>query len=94
MSMSALGEPPHHAASSRRSAATPCRRHASFPSGRTHLRNQGLRASDSVVLNLAEGLPNRKKPMGKRHLRVALGSAAEAAVVPCGSQGSPAPKPA
>ena len=55
--------------------------HASFPSGRAHLRDQGLRASDSVVLNLAEGLPNRKKPMGKRHFRIALGSAAEAAVV-------------
>ncbi len=54
---------------------------ASFPAGRAHLRDQGLRAADSVLLNLAEGLPNRQANMGKRHFRIALGSAAEAAVV-------------
>ncbi len=54
---------------------------ARFPTGRAHLRDQGLRATDSVVLNLAEGLPNRREKMGKRHFRIALGSAAEAAAV-------------
>ena len=51
-------------------------RDANFGSGRTHLRDQACRASESVVLNIAEGRmlagSNQRK-----HYRIALGSAAE-----------------
>ena len=51
---------------------------ARFPAGRSHLRDQALRACDSVVLNLAEGmgrLPGSKARAN--HLRIAIGSAGE-----------------
>ena len=49
-----------------------------WPAGRSHLRDQALRASDSVVLNLAEGWERgRHTNAGKNHFRIARGSAAE-----------------
>ena len=50
---------------------------AGFPRGRSHLRDQGLRASDSVVCNIAEGCSKRGSVQGKGHLMTALGSAGE-----------------
>jgi four helix bundle protein len=49
---------------------------AKFPRGRTHLRDQGLRASDSVVCNIAEGI-TKGGAGGKQTLRTALGEAGE-----------------
>jgi four helix bundle protein len=48
-----------------------------WPAGMAHLKDQGTRAADSVVLNLAEGLARGGKP-GANHLRIAIGSAGEA----------------
>jgi four helix bundle protein len=48
-----------------------------WPPGMAHLKDQGTRAADSVVLNLAEGLSRGGKP-GANHLRIARGSAGEA----------------
>jgi four helix bundle protein len=48
-----------------------------WPPGMAHLKDQGTRAADSVVLNLAEGLSRGGKP-GTNHLRIAIGSAGEA----------------
>jgi four helix bundle protein len=48
-----------------------------WPAGMTHLKDQGTRAADSIVLNLAEGLSRGGKP-GANHLRIAMGSAGEA----------------
>jgi four helix bundle protein len=45
--------------------------------GRSHLRDQLVRAADSVVLNLAEGRA-RGGDAGRNHFRIATGSAAEA----------------
>jgi four helix bundle protein len=45
--------------------------------GRAHLRDQLVRATDSVVLNLAEGRA-RGGDAGRNHFRIATGSAAEA----------------
>jgi four helix bundle protein len=45
--------------------------------GRAHLRDQLVRAMDSVVLNLAEGRA-RGGAAGRNHFRIATGSAAEA----------------
>jgi len=45
--------------------------------GRAHLRDQLVRAADSVVLNLAEGRA-RGGDAGRNHYRIAAGSAAEA----------------
>ena len=41
---------------------------ASFPPGRSHLRDQGLRASDSVVLNLARSALASPRPDHWFHL--------------------------
>ncbi|WP_230469876.1 four helix bundle protein [Lujinxingia vulgaris] len=47
-----------------------------FPSGRSHLRDQTLRASESLLLNIAEGASHSGKSR-THHFRIALGSAAE-----------------
>jgi len=56
-----------------------------LPSGRSHLREQGMRAADSVVCNIAEGIS--KGPSGRagrNSLRIALGEAGElCAVLDC-----------
>ena len=52
-----------------------------FPAGRSHLRDQGLRASDSLVLNIAEGVARKGVKAGRNHLRIARGSAGECAAV-------------
>ena len=51
-----------------------------WPRGDGWLRDQAVRASGSVVLNLAEGLA-RGGDAGRNHLRIAMGSAAETAAV-------------
>lgn len=48
-----------------------------IPTGRSHLRDQILRAADSTVLHIAEGRA-RGGDAGRNHDRIALGSAAEA----------------
>ena len=53
---------------------------ARFPSGRDELRDQAVRASQSVVLNIAEG-SGRRGAARNNHLRIALGSAAELCAV-------------
>ncbi len=50
------------------------------PRGRASLKEQGCRAADSVVLNIAEGRA-RGGGAGKNHFRIALGSAAEVCAV-------------
>ena len=45
-----------------------------WPSPQNGLRDQGIRAADSVVLNIAEGL-GRGGKAGKNHFRIARGSA-------------------
>ncbi len=50
---------------------------AAFPRGRSNLRDQALRASDSVVCNIAEGCSKKGSVQGKGHLMTALGSAGE-----------------
>ncbi len=54
---------------------------AGFPRGRSHLRDQGLRASDSVVCNIAEGCSKKGTVGGKNQLLIALGSAGECCAV-------------
>ena len=54
---------------------------AVFPAGRAHLRDQGQRASDSVVCNIAEGASKRGSKAGRHSLRVALGEAGECCAV-------------
>ena len=49
---------------------------ARFGRDSADLRDQVVRASRSVVLNIAEGCARGGKP-GKNHFRIALGSAAE-----------------
>ena len=51
-----------------------------FPAGCADLRDQAVRASRSVVLNVAEGRA-RDGDAGRHHLRIALGSAAEVSAV-------------
>ena len=51
-----------------------------WPTGTSHLRDQGTRAADSMALNIAEGIGRGGKP-GRNHLRIAQGSAAEALAV-------------
>ena len=46
---------------------------------RSSLRDQLMRASESVVLNIAEGAQQQTGQMAKKHYRIALGSAAECA---------------
>ena len=53
---------------------------ARFPSRCADLTDQAVRASQSVVLNIAEGAA-RGGPAGKNHFRIALGSAAELTAV-------------
>ncbi len=50
------------------------------PRGRASLKDQGCRAADSIVLNIAEGR-GRGGGAGKNHFRIALGSAAELSAV-------------
>ena len=50
------------------------------PRGRASLKEQGCRAADSGVLNIAEGRA-RGGGAGKNHYRIALGSAAEVCAV-------------
>ena len=52
-----------------------------FPAPRRHLQDQLLRAVDSLVLNLAEGCGLEPGAARRHHLRIALGSAAEAHAV-------------
>ncbi len=52
-----------------------------FPRGRAHLREQGQRASDSVVCNIAEGASKRGTAAGRNSLRIALGEAGECCAV-------------
>jgi four helix bundle protein len=49
---------------------------ARFPRGEADLRDQAVRASRSVVLNIAEGC-SRGGRAARNHYRIALGSAAE-----------------
>jgi four helix bundle protein len=52
-----------------------------FPTYRKHLRDQLVRAADSVVLNIAEGMSKTSPDERRHHLSVAKGSAAEVAAV-------------
>jgi len=54
---------------------------AVFPPGRAHLKDQGQRASDSVVCNIAEGASKRGTKAGRNNLRIALGEAGECCAV-------------
>ena len=54
---------------------------AAFPRGRSNLRDQGVRAADSVVCNIAEGCSKKGTVAGKSHLLTALGSAGECCAV-------------
>jgi four helix bundle protein len=51
-----------------------------WPAGMAHLKDQGIRAADSVVLNIAEGSARGGRP-GQNHYRIAQGSAGEALAV-------------
>ncbi len=53
---------------------------ANFPAGMAPLRDQAVRASQSIVLNIAEGA-SRRGQAGRNHFRIALGSVAETAAV-------------
>ena len=49
-----------------------------WPRGRAHLKDQAVRAADSMILNLAEGWERgRYAAAGKNHFRIAKGSCAE-----------------
>ena len=50
---------------------------ASIASTRKHLRDQLVRAADSIVLNIAEGSGHPPGDARRNHYRIALGSAAE-----------------
>jgi four helix bundle protein len=52
-----------------------------FPIHRRHLRDQLVRAADSVVLNIAEGAGKGPGDSRRNHYRIAMGSAAEVAAV-------------
>ena len=56
-------------------------RSTTWPAGTAKLRDQGTRAADSVVLNIAEGRMRGGVRAGRNHYRIALGSAGEAAAV-------------
>ena len=47
-----------------------------FPSGRSNIKDQTIRASESMLLNIAEGASRSGKTRA-HHYRIALGSAAE-----------------
>jgi len=51
-----------------------------FPRGRAALRDQGQRAVDALVCNVAEGL-SKRNGAGKNALLIALGEAAECCAV-------------
>lgn len=53
----------------------------SLPPHRKHLRDQLVRAADSIVLNIAEGAGKGPGDSRRNHYRVALGSAAEVAAI-------------
>ena len=55
-------------------------RTARWPTGTSQLKDQGTRAADSMVLNIAEG-SGRRGAAGRNHLRIAHGSAAEVVAV-------------
>jgi four helix bundle protein len=49
-----------------------------YPQGRAHLKDQGIRAADSLVLNIAEGMGRgRQTKAGRNHFRIARGSLLE-----------------
>ena len=52
-----------------------------IPAYRKHLRDQLLRAADSVVLNIAEGAGHDPGESRRHHYRIAAASAAEVAAV-------------
>jgi four helix bundle protein len=52
-----------------------------LPAHRKHLRDQLVRAADSVVLNLAEGSGHPPGDARRNHYRIARGSAAEVAAI-------------
>lgn len=52
-----------------------------IPAQRKHLRDQLVRAADSVVLNIAEGAGREPGDARRNHFRIAAGSAAEVAAV-------------
>jgi four helix bundle protein len=52
-----------------------------IPSYRKHLRDQLVRAADSVVLNIAEGAGGQPGDARRNHFRIAAGSAAEVAAI-------------
>ena len=51
------------------------------PTARRHLRDQLVRAADSMVLNIAEGAGREPGDGRRHHFRIAAGSAAEVAAV-------------
>lgn len=52
-----------------------------IPPARKHLRDQLVRAADSMVLNIAEGAGHPAGDQRRHHYRVAAGSAAEVASI-------------
>ena len=52
-----------------------------IPAQRKHLRDQLVRAADSVVLNIAEGAGRELGDSSRNHFRIAAGSASEVAAV-------------
>src|SRR5690349_8197773 len=52
-----------------------------IPVARKHLRDQLVRASDSLVLNIAEGAGHPPGDARRNHFRIAMGSAAEVSAV-------------
>ncbi|MBW2257189.1 MAG: four helix bundle protein [Deltaproteobacteria bacterium] len=52
-----------------------------IPAARRHLRDQLVRAADSVVLNIAEGCGQDPGAARRNHFRIAKGSAAETCAV-------------
>jgi four helix bundle protein len=53
---------------------------AQFPANMRALEDQAVRASQSIVLNIAEGA-SRRGQAGRNHFRIALGSVAETCAV-------------
>lgn len=52
-----------------------------IPAQRRHLRDQLVRAADSVVLNIAEGAGQAPGDARRNHFRIAAGSASEVAAI-------------
>lgn len=55
-------------------------RRSRWPTGSAHLKDQGTRSAESMVLNIAEGCARGGKP-GVNHYRIAMGSAGETLAV-------------